>query len=158
MKTTIPILSAIVLCACLQASSAAMPPPPPEPMLPLAGIAYQTAEANPTKPLGSIIAFASSFGASHIEQVSFIPVDELHADSDNYRSLWLMEVDTNGDFVGGPIFATTTQPSGTGDWTAGRAAVSVTIDYTLPAGHTLMGTWRPNGGGTPLPGGAWRVE
>ena len=160
MKTHLLRFSALALAAAFALVGTSHPlEAAPPPLLPVTGIAFQPAELDPTADTGSAFAFAPTFGSAHVTRVAFIPYDPLKADDGNYRALWIEEVDTKGNFVGSPLFFTTTQVSlGTGDWTAGRPAFSATLDYDLPAGHALMGAWRPVGEGVELPAGAWRVE
>jgi hypothetical protein len=146
-------LSALTLVGMLAARASADPTPIYGAVVPV----YQPAEPSAMQPIGAAMAFASTLGASHIERVAFVPFDGLTCNATNLRSVDIFDVDTNGD-VTSPIFSGDTSCMGTGNWTAGKVAVSATLSYDLPAGHTLYASWQPSGTGVALPAGAWRIE
>lgn len=157
MKTASLVARSLLVLGALAAlasrATAAAPP-----VAPLAGIAYQRPELEPLAGNGAIVAFASMVSPSHVTRISLVPVDRLVCDPSNYDALDVYDVDAAGNASGSALYATTTTCAGTGDWTAGKAAISVTLAYDLPAGHALAAIWRPVGAGVALPGGAWRVE
>lgn len=156
MKTThlaLAALSVLATCGALASRASA----DPVPIFGLAGLALQPAEPNPNTTVAAAIAFASTAGASHVERVAFVPFDHLYCDSTFFRSVEIFDADAAGD-VTAPLYSSDTSCTGTGDWTAGAAALSVTLSYDLPAGHTLYATWHAAPYGVALPAGAWRVE
>lgn len=160
MKSTKYVLAACAI-ASLSGVVAVRASADPVPLRAIAGISYQRAESDPLRGVGGVIAFASTAGPSHVERIDFVPVDRLISDDSDYRTLYVLDVDAAGDTNAAPIYTGTTASvaaGGSGDWEAGVAAFSAVISYDLPAGHSLAGVWRPEGGGVAHPGGYWRVE
>lgn len=156
MKTTKYALSSLALAiVCLVGSRVFATPPI---TVPLAGIAYQAPQASPLASFGSLVAFASTAGPSHVGTISFVPVDRLYCDATDYRTLDVVDIDAAGNMYGSSLYSTSTTCAGTGDWTAGAASVTAPISYDLPAGHSLAAFWQPAGAGVAVPSGSWRVE
>lgn len=153
-KLTLSLCLASALSVGALVHGAAADPPPVYAPIPAV---YQPPQPDPLVSVGSIVAFASTAGASHVGKVALVPVDALACDADDYRTLYIVDVDAAGD-AAPALYTGTTTCAGSGDWSAGVAAFTILLAYDLPAGHTLAAMWRSSGAGTALPGGAWRVE
>ncbi len=156
MKTArfvVSVLSALAFAGAIASRASA----DPQPVGPLAGVAFQPAQPDPLASVASIVAFAPTSEAAHVHRISLVPADALHCDADNYRALYIVDVDSAGTMAPALYIGATTC-TGSGNWEAGRVAFTIPLTHDLLAGHSLAAMWRAEGNGVAIPSGAWRVE